>query len=241
MLTIDRSRDVALTCKNLWASSKSTTSAPSSLLTYSYQSNLDRPERVTDAISPEILLHIKQLYHDYRHTTDLERKGLFFSPQCLQICRPTPSYAATSREEIVQYLREAQNGNVPLSTDGDIIGALKGEDSPRRSVYTIRPLQNIEVEFGTNVTTTPIGKTVEELKDMAKLENWVGMRVDLWDEGAADEGLLVKVQYWWRLEQVCGSEQVTEIHREWRQCLHDILYIGSRDGTEGKLGLEILV
>lgn len=53
------------------------------------------------------------------------------------------------------------------------------------------------------------------------------MRVDLWDSDP--KALLVKVQYWWRVE---GGE--------WLQILHDILYIGPRDGTEGSSRDKIL-
>jgi hypothetical protein len=68
------------------------------------------------------------------------------------------------------------------------------------------------------------------------------MRVDLWDEGGEDEGLLVKVQYWFRLEETLERQRVMgdDGWMGWKQCLHDITYLGPKDGTEGQEGLEIL-
>jgi hypothetical protein len=146
----------------------------------------------------------------------------------MQICRPIPSYAATTREQIVQHIKEAaRNSKKPA----------KG-----KSVYTIRPLQPFEFEFGNNDVTAPIGLTVEDLKHKALQESWVGMRVDLWDEGGEDEGLLVKVQYWFRLEETLERQRVMgdDGWMGWKQCLHDIIYLGPKDGTEGQEGLEIL-
>ena len=59
------------------------------------------------------------------------------------------------------------------------------------------------------------------------------MRVDLWSDGSVDEhgkreSLLVKVNYWWKKKDGV-----------WLQILHDIVYMGPRDGTEGLRG-EIL-
>ena len=66
------------------------------------------------------------------------------------------------------------------------------------------------------------------------------MRVDLWDEGGEEDGLLVKVQYWWRFEEIPEHERGDEQAMGWRQCLHDIMYLGPKDGTEGEDGLEVL-
>jgi hypothetical protein len=179
-------------------------------------------------LSAETVAHIKQCYHSYRNTVNADRQGLFFSPNCMQICRPIPSYAATTREQIVQHIKEAaRNSKKPA----------KG-----KSVYTIRPLQPFEFEFGNNDVTAPIGLTVEDLKHKALQESWVGMRVDLWDEGGEDEGLLVKVQYWFRLEETLERQRVMgdDGWMGWKQCLHDIIYLGPKDGTEGQEGLEIL-
>lgn len=201
--------------------------------------------------SDEIVSHIKNLYHEYRHTADIDRKGLFFSKKCLQICRPTPSYAATTRAEIVQYLKDAQKGVVPVDgSSSDAADALKTSEETTKEVtskkkgrglYTIRPLKLSEFEFGKNEHTKPVGSTVEELKEKAEKEQWVGMRVDLWDEGEADDSLFVKVQYWWRKENVPEDERLDGEGEGagWRQCLHDIMYLGPKDGTEGEEGLEV--
>ncbi|KAF2129337.1 hypothetical protein P153DRAFT_366743 [Dothidotthia symphoricarpi CBS 119687] len=206
------------------------------------------------SVSAETITHIKSLYHIYRHTADLDRKGLFFSQSCMQICRPTPSYAATTRGEIVQYLKDAQRGVVPVhnfstaSVDTsdplveDVGSEVSNATEKGRSVYTIRPLRASEHEFSTNAVTAPTGLTPDELESKAMKEGWVGMRVDLWDEGGAGEGILVKVQYWWRKEHVeNGEEAEGDVDGYcWRHCLHDIMYLGPKDGTEGVENLEVL-
>ncbi|OAL54483.1 hypothetical protein IQ07DRAFT_583774 [Pyrenochaeta sp. DS3sAY3a] len=201
--------------------------------------------------SDELITHIKHLYHTYRHTSDIDRKGLFFSKTCLQICRPTPSYAATTRNEIVQYLKDAQKGRVPVESSSSVTDEnpetlkdtiekeatkTKGKDA-----YTIRPLKPSEFEFGKPEHTAPVGLTVGELEELARREEWIGMRVDLWQERGQDNSLLVKVQYWWRREKVPEDEQFEGESDGfgWRQCLHDIMYLGPKDGTEGEEGLEV--
>ncbi|KAK3984546.1 hypothetical protein QBC44DRAFT_336860 [Cladorrhinum sp. PSN332] len=167
----------------------------------------------------EITDHLKTLYSSYRDTTDIDAKGLFFSTECMQICRPNPSYAATNRETIVRYVREASEGGV----GGESLGAKEGR--------TARPLRDDEFGFGTDeAVTAPVGLTITELKEKARKEGWVGLRVDLWfydEEQPEKDGLLVKVQYWWRKE---GDE--------WFQILHDIMYMGPLDGTQGTEGDE---
>jgi len=153
---------------------------------------------------------LKELYAAYRHTSDIDEKGQFFSPECIQICRPQPSFAATNRETIVRYLHEYASG--PPKPQG---------------YYTIRPLRDDEFEFSTDEIVAAAGfETAHQLKQKAQTESWVGMRVDLWSDD--NPGMLVKVQYWWRRE--AGT---------WMQILHDIMYLGPRDGTEGSEG-EIL-
>ena len=201
------------------------------------------------AQTADIIAHIKQCYHAYRRTEDIDRKGLF-SPDCLQICRPMPSYAATSRAEIVAYLHEAERGKIPAMTPAaGSFGnsALKDEmlESARstksKSVYTIRALHPSEYNFGTDETCAPIGSTPEQLQEKAVKEEWAGMRVDLWGTGR-DSDLLVKVQYWWRSEEIPAHEKMTDNTQKmgWRQCLHDIMYLGPKDGTEGTGEVEIL-
>lgn len=107
-----------------------------------------------------------------------------------------------------------------------------GSSIRSKSFYTIRPLIDGERDFGNDETALPAGyNSADSIKLRAEREGWVGMRVDLWDDdGTNDEGkglgILVKVQYWWKQ----GPPG------EWLQILHDIMYIGSRDGTEGTQG-----
>jgi hypothetical protein len=195
---------------------------------------------------------IRQLYHSYRHTPDIDRKGRFFSPTCMQICRPIPTFAATTREQIVQYLKDAEKGKIPTEDtyEGQSISSTEeahddtssaNSNSKPRSLYTIRPLLPSEFEFSSPDITSPIYLTPSQLHNQAVAEAWIGMRVDLWDEGSLNKGLLVKVQYWWRREEVVASGEMEgdEKGRGWRQCLHDIIYLGPKDGTEGREG-EVL-
>ncbi len=178
--------------------------------------------------SPELVAHLKQLYHSYRHTADIDARGLFFSPNCMQVCRPEPSWAAKDRATIIHYVRET-------AQDREAIFRYLLQDAPpppetsnaqKKNYYTIRPLTELEFEFGTDEMISPIGLTPTQLRLKAQDEGWVGMRVDMWEadseEDRTKEGLAVKVQYWWRKEG-----------QEWFQILHDIHYLAIRDGTEG--------
>ncbi|KAK3314044.1 hypothetical protein B0H66DRAFT_567633 [Apodospora peruviana] len=130
------------------------------------------PRQLTD--------HLKSLYSAYRDTTDIDVKGLFFSPEVIQICRPQPSYAARDRETIVQFLHEAAKMGTNLATDG------KSKEEPDNAVQlkrcTISPLkeESSEFEFGDSddEITLPAGFTASELRRKAETEGWVGMRVD---------------------------------------------------------------
>jgi hypothetical protein len=173
--------------------------------------------------------HIKELFHTYRSTPDLEYKGLYFSSTCMQVCRQIPSFAATTREQIVQHQRDADAGK--FSTDNaHATNAKKTEsttmdpDPKPRLLYSIKPISISESSFGTRESCEAIDLIPSRIQRQAEDERWIGMRVFLWDESKG--GLLVKVQYWWR-EEESGQGKV------WRQCLHDIMYLGPKDGTEG--------
>ncbi|EFQ27284.1 hypothetical protein CGRA01v4_04342 [Colletotrichum graminicola] len=177
-------------------------------------------------IDDGLIAHLKMIYRSYRHTSEIDAKGAFFSSSCYQICRPNPSFAASNRDTIVGYLHDY--APKPTSaTEANNIPTQKG-------FYTIRPLRDNEYEFGTDEQVAPAGfASVEEVRSQALREGWVGMRVDLWDDSAEgqvkqENSLLVKVQYWWRKE-----------NDVWIQIFHDIMYMGPRDGTEGLDG-EIL-
>ena len=169
----------------------------------------------------------------------------------------------------MKYLQDAQEGNVSVDSavaeksrgelaaekndveeDGGVIaeGVASEKDAGKSDekiggVYTIRPLHASErLDFSTSAVTSPLNLTPSQLRQKSQDEGWIGMRVDLWDEGAAaDESLLVKVQYWWRKEVVEPGEEMEgdEQGKGWRQCLHDIVYLGPKDGTEGEEGLEV--
>jgi hypothetical protein len=190
------------------------------------------------APSPQTVTLLTSQYHTYRHTLNLDTQGHFFSPTCLQICRPMPTYSATTRAQIVQYQKDAA-----WASD------LKAQENPKhvdanvRGVYTIRRLSSTEArDFSTQEITSQVGLSPDELGARADEQGWVGMRVDLWDEGAPLEGsMMVKVQYWWRWEDVALDEELEgdKEGKGWRQCLHDIMYIGQKDGSEREEGLEV--
>ncbi|KAH4197144.1 hypothetical protein HBI25_082820 [Parastagonospora nodorum] len=172
--------------------------------------------------------HIKLLFHTYRSRPDPTYSGLFFSPTCMQICRPIPTFAATTREMIVWYQKDADDG--VLSFGDDTTPTKEGSKEISKLLYSIHPIPPLSVTFGTQESCAAINKTPEQLATQAKEEGWVGMHVDLWDK--SEEGLLIKVQYWWREEHGDGG-------KVWRQCLHDILYLGLKDGSEGYGEVEV--
>ncbi|KAF5702593.1 hypothetical protein FMUND_13407 [Fusarium mundagurra] len=160
-----------------------------------------------------------KLYREYRETND---KTLFFSPQCRQICRTDPGYAAKDRDAILRFLDES---GAVLQRIYHEAGWDIREISPRsvKSFYTMRPLLTSEKEdFATVEELAPAGFTsLEEVRDKAKSEKWEGLRVNIWTQDNKGRGILVKVQYWWRVED-----------GEWKQILHDIMFLGPVDGTE---------
>jgi hypothetical protein len=172
---------------------------------------------------------LQTLYHAYRHTPDIDAKGLFFSPTCIQICDPIPSYAATTRAQIVQYLKDAEKGNVPAPASS----SEQPKKMTARGNYTIRPLRPDEHVFS---DVSAINLTHAQLLQRSQDEGWVGMRVDLWGMDQEEGGMLVKVRYWWREEEVRDGEELDGdvAGRGWRQCGHHIVYLGKKDGTEGE-------
>ncbi|EEY17196.1 predicted protein [Verticillium alfalfae VaMs.102] len=190
------------------------------------------------ASSDEVLAAVlSREYADYRHAPDIEARAAFLSPHCRQICRPHPSYGASDRRAILEFLYEASGERPYDKTPTPIQQVLQSQaDVPpgAKAYYTIRPLKQGELSFG-NVPGDPVRGFMdsETMMDMAVDRKWVGMRVDMWTDGGAGKGgeklgLLVKVQYWW-----------TKEHDKWAQIAHDIMYLGSRDGSEGVNG-EIL-
>ncbi len=162
--------------------------------------------------SPEVIDHLRTLFAAYHHTVDIDQRGRFYHPNCLQICRPQPSYAAQDAQTIIRFLHEANSNKMNFSSGAD------GEG------FSFRAISEDEFEFATDDITAPAGFTTAELTEKAKREDWVGTRVDLWFPDGSEAGtMLVKVKYWWRKE---GDE--------WVQVLHDIMYMGPPDGTEGQ-------
>jgi hypothetical protein len=171
------------------------------------------------SVAKEVTDQIKSRYTAYYHAADPDAKGLFYSADCMQICRPNPSYAAKDAATIVRYLQESRKNGQSMNnaSDGSETGA------------TIRPLRDDEFVFESDEVVAPIGKTSAELRQKAEKEGWVGNRVDLWSSVPGGSEFLCKVQYWWRKE---GDD--------WVQILHDIMYLGPRDGSEGTEGERIV-
>ncbi|KAH6961975.1 hypothetical protein BKA56DRAFT_598160 [Ilyonectria sp. MPI-CAGE-AT-0026] len=177
--------------------------------------------------------HLCDLYAQYRQTKEPEGKGAFYSEKCLQICRQDPTYAARDGATIVRYLGE---GGVLVARILREAGQLKEGESvgsnTKANYYTIRRLTTAEAtDFGTNEHVIPAGfSSVTEVQSRAKSENWVGMKVDMWMDDGDGKGFMVKAKYWWRLEKADNETGV------WKQIMHDIVYLGVRDGTEGADG-----
>jgi hypothetical protein len=184
----------------------------------------------------EIYAHLKNLYHQYRHDTEhIPSKAQFFSPTCMQLCRPMPNFSAVNRETIVQYLIEAA-GFKDVTEYEASLKAPSGEAEAGKSYYTIRPLTKDETnELIPEQVVAPLGITPTQLDELRWKEGWTGMRVDLWDD-PPEKGRLIKVKYWWRKEV---AEWEGRSEEKWVQCLHDIMSIGARDGKEGE-GLEVI-
>ncbi|CAK7233553.1 hypothetical protein SBRCBS47491_008651 [Sporothrix bragantina] len=165
---------------------------------------------------------LQQLYRDYYHTADLDAKTRFFAFDCKQVCRPRPDYAACDKAAIVRLLQEAPS-----------LSALTGvQVTGGKSFATIRSLSPEECTFACGDACVQAAgfDSATALHDYAVKNNWVGLRVDMWDVDEADntKGSLIKVQYWWAFR-----------FGQWTQVLHDILYIGPLDGTQGEGGQPI--
>lgn len=141
----------------------------------------------------------------------------------------------------MRYQKDADEGVLyfdgPSAATEQVVKDTKVTSSTKKSRlwYSIRPIPVSCSSFGTKEGCAAVSTTPEELYRQAEEEGWVGVRVDLWDE--SEEGVLVKVQYWWREEDVGKGEDVDGDKdgkgKGWRQCLHDILYLGVGDGSEG--------
>lgn len=174
---------------------------------------------------------LKELYTKYRRAPSIEEKSTFFSVHCGQICDPYPSYGAQDRETIVRYLKESAIAESGI----DVIDrAVKSSTETTKGYYTIRPVTADEHDFGKDEGARSAGfDSAEAVQEKSRREEWMGMRVDLWSDngtnvGGIEDGLLVKVRYWWKKE---GDT--------WVQILHHIIYLGPRDGTEESQG-EVL-
>ncbi|RXG42988.1 hypothetical protein VDGE_30622 [Verticillium dahliae] len=110
------------------------------------------------ASSDEVLAAVlSKQYADYRHAPDIEARAAFISPHCRQICRPHPSYGASDRQAILEYLYEA-SGERPYDKTTtpiqQILQSQAGVPPGAKAYYTIRPLTQGELNFG-NVPGDP--------------------------------------------------------------------------------------
>ncbi|CAK7201731.1 hypothetical protein SEUCBS139899_004443 [Sporothrix eucalyptigena] len=165
---------------------------------------------------------LHQLYRDYYHSPDIDAKAHFFAFDCKQVCRSRPDYAACDKAAIVRLMQETPS----LSA---LTGAEPSTEKPK-SFATIRALSPSECSFADNDATVQAAgfTSAAALHEYATRNNWVGLRVDLWDEDDKKEGSLLKVHYWWAFR-----------FGQWVQVLHDILYIGPLDGSQGEGGQHI--
>ncbi|KAF5005566.1 hypothetical protein FDECE_7973 [Fusarium decemcellulare] len=168
-----------------------------------------------ESFNEAVLSELKRLYSSYYHAQTSADKEPLLSPSCRQICRTSPEFAAENRDKIMEYIR-------------DMAAKQQEPSAPRKSYYTIRALGASEFDFGADEIVQPAGfASTAEVEQRARKEGWVGTRVDICDQttGEGSYGFLVKMRYWWKREN--GS---------WVQILHDIMYMGPFDGSEGTDG-----
>lgn len=179
--------------------------------------------------SEDLFSHLVGLYAKYRQTKNIEDKGVFLSPGCIQICRQDPSYAAKDRQTIIHHVYESGPMVERILQEA---GAQPDPSATKTSYYTVRPTNSEEtLDFGSSEHVIPAGlATPDQVRNQAIREGWVGIKVNMWEDDGHGQGLLVKVKYWYRLESLEKDRRI------WRQCLHDILYIGPRDGSEAQDG-----
>ncbi|KAF4980218.1 hypothetical protein FZEAL_3729 [Fusarium zealandicum] len=179
--------------------------------------------------------HLCEIYQEYRQTQALDAKAAFYSSQCRQICRQDPTYAARDPATIVRYLRESGKVINRIFREAGWIDDESGTGpATQSSYYSVRLFTESEAnEFGTADVVIPAGFTsVQELKTRAKEDDWQGLMINMWTDDGHGRGLLVKVKYWWHLDQRIGDDD----DGVWKQVLHDILYLGPRDGTDEREG-----
>ncbi|KAK2674297.1 hypothetical protein RAB80_009281 [Fusarium oxysporum f. sp. vasinfectum] len=141
-----------------------------------------------------------RLYREYRETKSIDAKALFFSPECRQICRTDPDYAAKDRDTILRYLRES--GEV-LQRIYHEAGWDISEMDPAsvRSFYTMRPLLPNETEdFATIRELAPAGfASSEEVRDKAEVETdsdagpkwyWTNPPASVWARKEEDTSII---------------------------------------------------
>ncbi|EPS43106.1 hypothetical protein H072_2852 [Dactylellina haptotyla CBS 200.50] len=190
--------------------------------------------------------YLREEYAAYRASqttlfTDPAKTAVYFSPTCAQVCRQLPNYTADNRDTIIRYLQESRQEKPTADAGGSELSEEAGsKDAKPGSGWNMRELAATERE---NVS--------EEFRDRVEREGWEGRRVVMWDPKGAGKGItdvagggrrVVVVNYWWRKERV--PEDGDDEEGRWRQCLHDILYIGAEgewpEGMvkEGEVGAQ---
>ncbi|KAK6541854.1 hypothetical protein TWF694_007632 [Orbilia ellipsospora] len=174
---------------------------------------------------------LREEYAAYRASqttlfTDPAKTAIFFSPTCAQICRQMPNYTADNRDIIIKYLQESRQEKPAEDAGGSKPSEEEAsKDEKAGSGWKMREL-----------TATERENVPEEFRDRIVPEKWEGRRVVMWDPKGAGKGItnlvgegrrVVVVNYWWRMEKVPEDGDDEDGEGRWRQCLHDILYIGA--------------
>lgn len=167
--------------------------------------------------------HLREKYTKYRSSQSTlfshpQNTARFFSPTCHQVCRQIPSFSAVERETIIRYLQESRekpedSGAEEVGKSGD--GSKDGEGGGNENSWRLRELSAGEEK-----------DLPEEFQERRKEENWEGRRVVMWDavgEEIDGKRRVIVVNYWWKKEKVPEDGDEDEV---WKQCLHDIIWIG---------------
>ena len=152
----------------------------------------------TPAEQQSITAYLESEYKKYlaaQDRGDVAGVEAFMSPSCWQISRQDPAWNLKDRADIMRILTS--------------MGLGSGSNGRKPGTVDIRAL-----------TPEEKGTVPQTDKEKAALEGWEGLHVVL--EDADPDGLLVKVNYYWRQEDGI-----------WVQCLHDLLWVGPKNAGSG--------
>lgn len=128
---------------------------------------------------------MKESYSVYDHIKDIDAKARFFSPECRQICRTTPSFSAMNRDTIMRYLHETSGKDTHTiqsmiiqpfdnSSVQPSISDAQESGTNATSYYSIRALREDEMEFGTDEIVRHAGyASAAEITQTSEAQKWL--------------------------------------------------------------------